>query len=97
MARRSRCAGFDSGRGRFAAPLFLNGFVVLSKDSFPLKRRSCYQARTQHSGYSRDAPETPEGIEISEPNRVVGIAEHGGEHVSTDAGQRGKNGSVGVG
>ncbi len=28
MARGSRCAGFDSGRGRFAAPLFLNGFVV---------------------------------------------------------------------
>ena len=51
-ARGSRCAGFDSGRGRFAAPLFLNGFVVLSKDSSPLKRRSCYQGRTQHSGYS---------------------------------------------
>ena len=53
-ARGSRCARFDSGRGRFAAPLFLNGFVVLSKDSSPLKRRSCYQGRTQHSGYSPD-------------------------------------------
>ena len=52
MARGSRCAGFDSGRGRFAAPLFLNGFVVPLKGSFPLKRRSCYQGRTQHSGYS---------------------------------------------
>ena len=53
MARGSRCAGFDSGRGRFAAPLFLNGFVVPLKGSFPLKHRSCYQGRTQHSGYSR--------------------------------------------
>ena len=53
MARGSRCAGFDSGRGRFAAPLFLNRFVVPLKGSFPLKRRSCYQGRTQHSGYSR--------------------------------------------
>ncbi len=52
MARGSRCAGFDSARGRFAAPLFLNGFVVPLKGSFPLKRRSCFQGRTQHSGYS---------------------------------------------
>ena len=46
-------ADYPPVRGRFAAPLFLNGFVVLSKDSSPLKRRSCYQGRTQHSGYSR--------------------------------------------
>ena len=43
-----------------------------------------------------DAAESPEGVEITEPNGVVGIAEHGGEHVSPDAGQRGKNGRVGA-
>lgn len=43
-----------------------------------------------------DAAESPEGVEISKPNGVVGIAEHGGEHVSTDARQRSKNGSVGT-
>ncbi len=43
-----------------------------------------------------DASESPEGVEITEPNGVVGIAEHGGEHVSTDTGQRRKNGRVGA-
>ena len=75
-ARGSRCARFDSGRGRFAAPLFLNGFVVLSKDSSPLKRRSCYQGRTQHSGYSPEAFIVGRASHLSRspyPSRAVGV------------------------
>ena len=44
-----------------------------------------------------DATEAPEGIEISETNRVVGIAEYGREHEGTHAGKRGEDGGVGVG
>ena len=44
-----------------------------------------------------DATEAPEGVEISETNRVVGIAEYGGEHEGPHAGKRGNDGGVGVG
>ena len=43
-----------------------------------------------------DATEAPEGVEISETNGVVGIAEYGGEDEGADAGKRGNNGGVGV-
>ena len=43
-----------------------------------------------------DTTEAPEGVEISETNRVVGIAENGGEYEGSDAGKRGNDGGVGV-
>lgn len=70
VTRRSRFAGFHSGRGRFAAPLFLSEIVVRSKDSFPLKHRSCYQCQTQHSGYSQSnsTDESSRNSDITEPS-----------------------------
>ena len=44
-----------------------------------------------------DATEAPEGVEISETNRVVGIAENGGEHEGPDAGKRGNDDGVSIG
>ena len=44
-----------------------------------------------------DATEAPEGVEISETNRFVGIAEYGGEHEGAHAGKRGNDGGIGVG
>ena len=82
----------------FLAGPMMESIIERQRASSPHK--DCWSQLTTLAAFfcdGGDAPETPEGIEISEPNRVVGIAEHGGEHVSTDAGQRGKNGSVGVG
>ena len=43
------------------------------------------------------SPEASEGLEITETNGVVGIAEHGSEYEGADAGHRGQDGGVGVG
>ena len=47
-------------------------------------------------GHGSDTPEAPKSLEIAEPNGVMSIAEHGGEHESADAWKRGEDGSVGV-
>ncbi len=44
-----------------------------------------------------DATQTPEGLEISESNRIVCVAEHGSKHVGTDAGERSEDGGISVG
>lgn len=41
-------------------------------------------------------PKASESFEISETNGFVGIAEHGSEHESANAGQRSEDGGVGV-
>ena len=44
-----------------------------------------------------NATEASEGLEISEANRVVGIAEYRREHAGAHARKRGNDGGVGVG
>jgi hypothetical protein len=43
------------------------------------------------------SPVGSEGLEITETNGFVGIAEHGSEYEGANAGQRGQDGGVGVG
>ena len=84
--------------------------VVVSEDGYPgpmmesivegLRARSPQEDLSMFAALFGDGsytPEAPEGLEISAPNGVVGIAEHGSEHEGADARERGEDGGVGVG